>query len=162
MNEVSSIQVENEKLAVTHETSGLRRVVRVVGLAIAWTFTSAMIVGSLAAATWTVIPTDLLAWGAAGLNRMGYVSHCSYAPISTVVLIVVTGIGAGLALRLPSGLHIGRTIFGGTAGGLIFGALMGIDIVMYIGMGIGLGVGLVFGLLFELMSKTSRDAEARV
>jgi len=162
MNQANTMELEREQLNITGKSGGLRRFFKTLGLGLVWAFLSALIVGSMAAAIWTVIPTELLAWGAGVMNRMGYISHCSYAPISTSIMLVVAIIGTGLAFRIPRGRYLGRIVFGGTSVGLVLGALIGIDIVMYIGMGIGLGVGLILGLLIELLSKTGRDMEGRV
>ncbi|MFW9869850.1 MAG: hypothetical protein ACFFFO_10960 [Candidatus Thorarchaeota archaeon] len=159
MNQVDTIELERGQHIVASKTEGLRGFIKTLGLATAWAFISALIVGCLAAAVWTVIPTELLAWGAGAVNRMGYISHCSFAPISTLTLFTAAAVGVGFAYRLRSGRRVGKIVFLGTAGGLLLGALIGFDIVMFMGMGAGLGIGFVIGLIVELVLSYKENKE---
>jgi hypothetical protein len=100
-----------------------------------------------------LIPTELLAWGASSLNLLGYVSHCSFAPLSTSILSAVSVTGILMAWKLKRGREIAKGVLIGTAGGLLLGLLGGIDIVMFIGMGAGIGVGVVLGILIGLLRR---------
>jgi hypothetical protein len=131
----------------------VKRFIVTLGLALVWAFIIAAIVGSFAAAIWTVIPTELLAWGASTTNLLGYVSHCSYAPISTAILSIVSMGGVLAGWKLKRGREIAKFVFIGTAGGLLLGMLGGIDIVMFIGMGVGAGVGVILGIPFGLFRR---------
>ncbi|MFW9925769.1 MAG: hypothetical protein ACFFDM_03265 [Candidatus Thorarchaeota archaeon] len=162
MNQVNTIELEREQFNITDKSGKLKWFFKTLGLGLVWAFISALIVGCIAAAIWTVIPTELLAWGAGVVNRMGYISHCSFAPFSTMTLLIAAAVGVGLAYRYRSGRRLGKIVFGGTAGGLIVGALIGIDIVMFMGMGAGLGIGFVFGLVVELILSYREDKEVRV
>ena len=154
MNEAEVIQIENKGTIEARQPSGLKRVLNVIGLTVVWAFISAGIVGALAAAIWTVIPTDMLPWGASEVNLIGYVSHCSYTPVSTLILLAAASIVSIFAYKLKQGRTTGLVVFAGTAGGLLVGLLGGIDVTMYIGMGTGVGVGVMLGLIIGLVQKT--------
>jgi hypothetical protein len=143
------VEIERE----SDTTSWIKRFVVTLGLALVWAFMSAGIIGSLAAAIWTVVPTEMLTWGASTQNLIGYVSHCSYAPISTTILSTVVVVGILAASRLNRGREIGKVVFIGTAGGLLLGLLDGVDIAMFIGMGAGIGVGVALGILIGLFRR---------
>ncbi|MFX1473383.1 MAG: hypothetical protein ACFFBM_12820, partial [Promethearchaeota archaeon] len=66
--------INDQKSATTSKVVGFARI---IGMALIWAFIIAAIVGSAAAALWTVIPTEMLEWGASSPNLLGYVSHCS-------------------------------------------------------------------------------------
>ena len=153
MSEVKAIQIEKKGTTEARQPSGLKRVLQVIGLSFVWAFLSAAMVGAFAAAIWTAIPTEMLQWGANKVNLIGYVSHCSYAPISTLILFSVAAVGVVISLRLKRGRDIGLMVFAGTAGGLMIGLIGGIDITMYIGMGAGIGVGVLLGLVIGLTRK---------
>jgi hypothetical protein len=148
MSKANTIQLEKQE---THQQSGGSGVLRVVGLTIAWAFLSALAIGSLAAAIWTVIPTALLPWGASSMNLLGYVSHCSYTPISTLVLGIASLVGFGLSYIMKKGRGIGRIVYVGTTGGLLLGLLGGVDVTMFMGMGIGLGIGVFLALTIGIV-----------
>jgi hypothetical protein len=154
MSEIEVIEIENKGTTDARQPSGLKRVLKVLGLTAIWAFISSGGVGALAAAVWTVIPTEMLPWGATDVNLIGYVSHCSYAPVSTLILLSAVGIVSVIAYNLKQGRAIGLVVFAGTSGGLLVGLFEGIDITMYIGMGIGIGVGVLLGLIIGLVKKT--------
>jgi len=129
-------------------------IITVLGLSLIWAFIMAAIVGSLAAGIWTLIPTELLPWGSVNPNLMGYVSHCSFAPASSLMLLAVSCIGILLSYKITKGREIGFGIFIGTAGGLLIGLMGGIDITMFIGMGSGVGVGVVFGIIIGIFRRS--------
>jgi hypothetical protein len=143
--------IRNQKSATT---SKVVRFVRIVGMALIWAFIIAAVIGSAAAALWTVIPTEMLEWGASRSNLLGYVSHCSFVPISTGILSVVSLLGILIAWKLKSGREIAKGVFIGAAGGLLVGVLGGIDITMFIGMGAGIGFGVVLGILIGLFRRS--------
>ena len=154
MNETIVIQTENNEEIEARHPSGLRRVLNVLGLTAVWAFISAGMVGASAAAVWTVIPTDVLPWGATDVNLIGYVSHCSYTPVSTVILLSTVGILSIFAYKLKRGRVVGLVVLIGTVGGLLVGLLGGIDVTMFIGMGAGVGIGVVFGLVIGLIRES--------
>lgn len=154
MSKTDTVQIENREQSLARQSNGFRRLLNVIALSVVWAFLSAGIVGSFAAAIWTVIPTDMLSWGANDVNLIGYVSHCPYVPVSTTILLAAVGILAIFAYRLKSGRTIGLGVFIGTAGGLMVGLLGGIDIIMFIGMGAGVGVGILLGLIIGLIRQT--------
>ena len=137
----------------TETRSIIRDFIRILGFAMIWAFIMAAIVGSLAAAIWTIVPTDMLSWGASTPNLIGYISHCSFAPISTAILSAVSLVGILIWWKLKRGREIARGVFIGTAGGLLVGLIGGIDITMFIGMGAGIGIGVVLGILIGLLRR---------
>ncbi|MFW9793928.1 MAG: hypothetical protein ACFFEE_06495 [Candidatus Thorarchaeota archaeon] len=154
MSKIDTIQIENQADTSTPRLGGLRKIVRVIGLTLVWAFLSALIVGSYSAAVWTVIPTELLEWGAGRINLIGYVSHCSFVPISTLFLVSAASIGVLIAFKLRRGRTIGKWVFVMTATGLGIGLLFGIDIVMFMGMGVGVGLGILLGLVIGIFRST--------
>ena len=122
---------------------------------VTWGFLSALVVGCLLAGIWTVIPTALLPWGAHEVNLIGYISHCSYAPISTLILVGASVIGIFLSTRIRGRELLGPIVYAATIIGAASGAAVGFDVVMFIYMGIGVGVGILFGILVG-MSKGLR------
>ena len=153
MSETEVIQHEIERETKARQPSGPKGVLSLVGLTAVWAFISAGVVGALAAAVWTVIPTDLLPWGATSVNLIGYVSHCSYAPVSTLILLSTAGILGAIAYKLKRERTSGTIVFIGTAAGLMVGLLRGIDVTMFIGMGAGVGVGVLLGIVIGLVRR---------
>ncbi|MFW9845723.1 MAG: hypothetical protein ACFFD6_03160 [Candidatus Thorarchaeota archaeon] len=129
-------------------------IVEILGLALVWAFIMAATIGSFAAAIWTLIPTEMLEWGATTPNLIGYVSHCPFTPVSTSILLMVSVIGAVLAWKLTRGREIGLGVFIGTGGGLVVGLAGGIDITMFMGMGSGVGIGVALGILIGILRRS--------
>jgi len=154
MSKTNTIQLEHQEYNDAQQIGGIKRVLIILGLSLVWAFLSAMVVGSFAAAIWTVIPTSLLSWGAGNVNLIGYVSHCSFAPASTLILLATTAIGIFLIHRLRRGRVIGLSVLVGTIGGLLIGLLNGVDIVMFMGMGAGVAVGIVLGFIVGIIKWT--------
>ncbi|KXH75904.1 MAG: hypothetical protein AM326_08315 [Candidatus Thorarchaeota archaeon SMTZ-45] len=153
MSKTDTIRLEKQEHNTARQIGGIKRFFIILGLSLVWAFLSAMTVGSFAAAIWTVIPTSLLSWGANRVNLIGYVSHCSFAPISTLTLFATTLIGIFFVHRLKRGRNIGLGVFIGTTGGLLIGLLGGVDIIMFIGMGTGVGFGVVLGILVGIFKQ---------
>lgn len=153
MSKTDAIQFEKQENSEARQIGGIKRFFIILGLSLVWAFLSAMIVGSLAAAIWTVIPTSLLSWGSSHVNLLGYVSHCTFAPFSTLILLATAIIGIFIVHRLKRGRIIGLGVFIGTTGGLLIGLIGGIDIIMFMGMGAGVGVGIVLGILAGIIKK---------
>ncbi len=142
---------DEQKDREARESGGIWKLLMFLGLILGWALLAAMIVGSFTAAIWTAIPTAFLPWGASYVNLVGYVSHCPFTPISTLILLIVGFLGVFLAYKLKRGRRIGYGVFAGTIGGLLVGLLGGIDIVMFIGMGAGVGIGVFLGLVIGLV-----------
>ncbi len=151
MNETETILLVNQEKTEARQAHGLMRFLNVLGLALVWAFIFAGIVGSLVAAVWTVIPTEMLDWGASTANLIGYVSHCSYVPISTITLFTVTGVMSVLAHKLKRGRSIALGVLVGTVSGLLIGLLGGVGVTMFIGMGSGVGVGTILGIIIGMI-----------
>ncbi|MFW9955606.1 MAG: hypothetical protein ACFFD3_13745, partial [Candidatus Thorarchaeota archaeon] len=100
-----------EEKETKKETSGLRRFFSVLAIAAGWTFLSSLVIGCLSAGIWTVIPTELLAWGSSKVNLIGYVSHCPFVPVSTFSLLGAAGVGILLIVRMPLRNPVGLVVF---------------------------------------------------
>lgn len=155
MSEADIVQLQQREGYEARQSSGIKRVLMTFGLALVWGFLSALVIGTLAAAIWTVIPTELLRWGASKVNLIGYVSHCPFVPISTVVLLGSTTVGSILIWKLNPGRSIGSVIFMATASGLLIGLLGGVDITMFMGMGAGVGIGIAIGFIVGVLQRSS-------
>ncbi len=153
MSETETILIVNQEKTEARQVRGLVRFLNVLGLALVWAFVFAGIIGSLTAAMWTIIPTEMLDWGASTVNLIGYVSHCSYVPLSTIILLAVTGVMTILAYKLKRGRSIGLGVLTGTAGGLLIGLLGGVGVTMFIGMGSGVGIGILLGIITGMIRR---------
>jgi len=156
MTTIEAIQETTDDAAEGSTTSGnvtgIKRVFRHLGYALVWAFALSLALGSFAAGVWTVIPTELLAWGAGRPNLLGYVSHCPFVPISSLTLFAASSIGLFLAYKLRSRERFtGLGVLLGIAGGMAVGLLGGIDIGMFMGMGAGVGVGIVLGPILGIV-----------
>lgn len=152
-NEIQEqMEIDDDKSGAT---TTLRRIITVLGLALVWAFIMAAVLGSAAAAIWTIIPTEVLEWGASRPNLLGYISHCSFVPVSTSILSIVSLVGILIGWKLKKGREVAKGVFVGTAGGLLVGASAGIDITMFIGMGAGVGIGVVLGILMGLFRRST-------
>ncbi len=148
---MQSVEVRTKQKSLSKYDSPVRRFFFVFIQTLVWAFVAAAVLGSLAAAIWTVIPTEMLDWGSSQVNLIGYVSHCNFVPLSTTILLVVAIIGLLLTIPLRSSRHIGAGVFAGSGVGLAFGMLGGFDIIMFIGMGSGIGIGILLGILIGMM-----------
>jgi len=136
----------------SENATGIKRLARLLVYALVWAFVLSLAIGSFAAGVWTVIPTELLAWGSSKANLLGYVSHCPFVPISSITLFVASSIGLFIAYKLRRRERM--TAIGvllGVAGGMAIGLLGGIDIGMFMGMGAGVGVGIVLGPILGIL-----------
>ncbi|UCE10977.1 MAG: hypothetical protein JSW61_03340 [Candidatus Thorarchaeota archaeon] len=148
------METSSEFVAKTQESNhkrGVGHLLRILGYALVWAFLISLTVGSFAAAIWTAIPTDLLAWGSTRPNLLGYVSHCSFVPLSTAILSVASVIGLVLTLKLKRARRTGQWVLMGVVGGMAIGLLGGIDIEMFIGMGAGVGIGVALAIVVEVI-----------
>jgi hypothetical protein len=111
-----------------------------------WGLISLLVLEGLVTGIWTFIPTALLPWGASGKNYLGYVSHCSFAPISTILLFGLTAIGIVMIIRKPkiqlSGIVVSAVGVVGTGIGLISGISMQSLMLSALSVGIGLIIGI--------------------
>ena len=64
-----------------------------------WPFLLVMVIGGIGSGVWTLLPTDLVGWGASTPNYLGYVSHCSFTPISSFMLFGMAAIGSVLIYK---------------------------------------------------------------
>jgi hypothetical protein len=152
-SEAIQIEQPNEQ---TESSSGVKKFFVLLGHSLIWVFLAALVFGALAAGVWTLIPTDLLSWGSSKVNLIGYVSHCSYTPYSSLILFVASFIGIMFSMKMKNRYPVGLIVFLGTALGIGAGLINGIDITMYITMGIGLGIGVVAAILVGLFMNSGR------
>ncbi len=146
-------QMKNDNQTEHSVQSGIRRFLTVLGISFGWTFLTALVIGCLTAGVWTIIPTEFLTWGASKVNLIGYVSHCSFAPVSTLTLLGSAIVGGRLMLRMPMRNPIGIVVFVSAALGTVIGMIRGIDILTFAGMGAGVGVGFVVAVIIGLLQK---------
>jgi hypothetical protein len=59
-----------------------------------------MIAGGISAGTMTLIPPDGLGWTVSKVNYLGYMSICSFAPFSSLMLFGMAFLGLILLLKL--------------------------------------------------------------
>ena len=161
MSKTGTVQLQKREGNRARQSSGIKRVLKTFGLTLVWGFLSALVIGTLAAAIWTVIPTDLLRWGSTKVNLIGYVSHCPFVPISTAVLLGSAFVGSVFVWKLNLGRSIGSVVFLLTAGGLVIGLVGGVDIGMFMGMGAGVGVGIVIGFIVGVLQRNGGWGERR-
>jgi flavodoxin len=64
-----------------------------------WAFMVAAVVGGIGAGIWTLIPTAWLDYGASKPCYLGYVTHCSFAPWSSIILFALVPFGIWGILR---------------------------------------------------------------
>lgn len=145
--------VLNDNPTADRGLSGFRRFLSILLICFGWTFLSALVIGCLVAGMWTIIPTEQLAWGASKVNLIGYISHCSFTPISTLTLLGLAGVGALFMKKMPLQHSIGAGVFLCASVGTAIGLIHGIDIITFAGMGAGVGVGFVLALLFGFFQK---------
>lgn len=148
MNELMTIEKQNK-------TSNFgRNFVSALKLSVEWGIIAALVVGCLAAGIWTLIPTNLLPWGSGEVNLIGYASHCSFAPISSLALIGASLIGVALAIRVEQRNPIGYMMLSITTLGIIAGAILnGIDTSMFIIGGVAILIGMILGIILLLRSE---------
>ncbi|UCH05650.1 MAG: hypothetical protein JSW05_05655 [Candidatus Thorarchaeota archaeon] len=136
------------------DVTGIKKVFRFLAYALVWAFVLSLALGSFAAGVWTVIPTELLAWGSSKANLLGYISHCPFVPISSLTLFAASSIGIFLAYKLRKRERVvGLGLLLGMAGGMAIGLLGGIDIGMFMGMGAGVGVGIALSPILGILLK---------
>jgi hypothetical protein len=128
-----------------------RNFVSALKLSVEWGVLTAIIIGCLAAGIWTLVPTALLPWGSGEINLLGYISHCPFAPISSLTLIIVSLIGVGLSTRIEERNPIGYMMLSLGALGILVGALLnGVDTGMFIIGGVTIGIGVLLGIILLL------------
>ena len=135
----------------TNSTNFERNFVSVLKLSVDWGIISALIIGCFAAGIWTLIPTGFLPWGSSEVNLIGYISHCSYAPISSLALIGISLVGVFLATKIKQRNPIGYMMLSVTTLGIIAGAIVnGIDTGMFIVGGVAIVLGMILGIILLL------------
>ncbi len=59
-----------------------------------------MIAGNLVAGIYSILPSAVVGWGATEPSYLGYVSHCSFAPWSTIISVAIAAVGIFLFVKL--------------------------------------------------------------
>ncbi|MFW9993948.1 MAG: hypothetical protein ACFFD4_18030 [Candidatus Odinarchaeota archaeon] len=122
-----------------------------------WGFIATLVIGCLAAGVWTLIPTEFLTWGSSKTNLLGYVSHCPFAPLSSLALFGISLAEMMVAVRMPGKNPVGYTVFITGILGILTGMLVeGIGTNMFIAGGIGIVMGIVLVIAFELFKGMRR------
>ena len=115
-----------------------------------WGLISLLVLEGLVTGIWTLIPTALLPWGASGTNFIGYVSHCSFAPVSTIMLFGFVALGIGMLIRKPkiqlNGIVVSVIAVVGTGIGLVGGISIQTLMVSALSVGLGVIIGFIVGL----------------
>ncbi len=150
-NEMTMERQDNEGISI------IKRILSATWNSFAWGFISALFIGCLAAGIWTIIPTALLPWGSSELNLIGYVSHCSYAPVSTSILLGASLIGAILIAKKGGRKPVGYTVFGITGTATLAGSIGGLDVSTFIAMGSAVGVAIVLGIFIGILYRRGAD-----
>lgn len=114
---------------------------------IKWVFVSCITLWSFAAGIWTLLPTAILPWGASKVNMMGYISHCSFAPVSTIGLFIITIIGLVKAIKIMNKNPLSYIILAAVSIGVLVGMIVNIDTGMFLGAFVAAIVGVVITLL---------------
>jgi len=60
----------------------------------------AMIAGNIVSAIYSILPSAVIGWGATETNYLGYISHCSFAPWSTLISVALVAVGVYLFVKL--------------------------------------------------------------
>lgn len=144
MNELKTIERQ------TSTSNFGRNFVSALKLSVEWGIIAALIVGCLAAGIWTLIPTALLPWGSGEVNLIGYISHCPFAPISSIALIGASLIGVLLATRIEQRNPVGYMMISVATLGILVGMINGIDTSMFLVGGVAIGIGMILGIILLL------------
>jgi hypothetical protein len=125
----------------------------ILKLALRWGMITLLVMESLLAGIWTLIPTSLLPWGAHDSNFIGYVSHCSFAPLSTLMLLGITALGIVMGIRTRNCGAITYTIISIGSLGILLPIFNGISIMsLFIEVG-AIVVAIVAGVIAGLVIK---------
>ncbi len=122
-----------------------------------WVYIASFIVGGITAGIWTLIPTTLLPWGASHMNLIGYISHCTFAPISSSLLFGLALFGVSRARKRTDMKYNGLIVIGFGVTGVIIGVVDTISTSMLILGLFGIGLGMFFIIGIEMsMTKFSQ------
>ncbi|MGY5853051.1 MAG: hypothetical protein RTU92_05745 [Candidatus Thorarchaeota archaeon] len=147
----SEVQPATETQNETAPVSGVRRLFRILGFALIWGIIQAATLSSLIAAVWTVIPTDMLTWGADKSNLIGYVSHCSYTPVSTSILMVMFTVGMLITYKMKSRSEVGLRVSLGILLGIVVSSVREVSMLtLFVGLGLGVGIGILIAVIFGM------------
>ncbi len=118
---------------------------------LAWAGIAIHIVGGSAAGIWTLIPTNFLPWGSSKVNLIGYISHCPFVPISTLLLFGFALLGVLKARKRTDIKYNGLIVIGFGVAGVIIGAVNTISTSMLILGFFGIGFGMIFVVLINMV-----------
>ena len=121
---------------------------------------SAIILGSLFAGIWTIIPSNILPWGSSKINILGYASHCPFAPFSSLILFGICVYGIKSVNKLGLNTSTGYMIFSFGIIGIFLGIMnsgIGFSMLIYGTIAITIGVvsTVVIGLLWRYSNESS-------
>jgi len=78
----------------------LKSIIKAFFIAIYLVFVISLIIGGIYAGIWTLIPTESLGWGATKVSYLGYISHCSFTPYSSLALFTMALVGSFLLIKM--------------------------------------------------------------
>jgi hypothetical protein len=78
----------------------LRRLIKLFLVSIYATFIISMIAGGISAGIIALTPPEALGWTVNNANYIGYISICSFAPFSSLMLFGMTAVGSLLFVKL--------------------------------------------------------------
>jgi len=92
-------------------TLNLKEILNSTKILIYVTLVVGMIAGNLFSAIITILPAEIVGFGSTELSILGYVAHCSFAPWSTIISLVFTGLGIFLLIKLINHLKLNNVTF---------------------------------------------------
>ncbi|MCY3410520.1 MAG: hypothetical protein INQ03_02680 [Candidatus Heimdallarchaeota archaeon] len=119
---------------------------------LAWSRINYVLFGAFLAGIWTLIPTHLLSWGAKTTNYIGYVSHCSFSPVSSILLIALSLIHLRKLDRSKFASMAYTISFGFTALGFLIGVIEGVTIKSFFVAGFFTILGAILAFILDLRS----------
>ena len=140
-----------EKITEIRTTESFKQLFK---LSLNWGFNALLVTATLVAGVWTLLPTAILPWGAHKTNLIGYISHCSFAPVSSIILLGGAAFGIYRAFKKKGRNPVGYIIFPAAIIATLIGIFtMGIDLNLLFVTGLGIGGGVVVVMVVELIKR---------
>jgi len=146
--------LENQERQI-EEVHVPRNFVSAVKLSVGWGIVTALIIGCFVAGLWTLMPTSLLPWGSHKFNLIGYVSHCSFAPLSSLALFGGSLVGIVLAVRMRERNPVGYITISFALLGMLIGMWNGFDTDIFIFGGLSIGLSILLCTLMLMLKQNT-------